>query len=573
MGAKTFYAIILCLIASTMMPAQNIYFVKAGASGDGSSWVFAMGDLQEAIDSCEENDEIWIAEGVYYPTHPNPKLGGGPKNVTYYISKNIKLYGGFQGDETNITQRLPDQYLTILSGDIGIPNNSTDNTSNLIYIDATTSHGPITNSCVLDGLRIVHSRTGIRSLAVGEEASCGPSLRNCYFSNHELAILAFANGGSYDIFQCLFENNGGGVISIGNSGDNPIFIRQCEFVDNDYAISVAEDSIFIDSCYFNNSASTGTAAFSGAGHAYISNCSFENNDAGFNFGEGGAIHYEVDTGMATLEVLNCSFIGNQARVAGAVYLKAGLSGGSLDFALINCNFSSNVGQQSAGVFYAIRMDTSGYLFGDLINCTFANNITNFGHEIIYAVCSRYDKLVIQLTNCILWNENYPEIKQQDCTIKLTNCIIHDTLSFSSSGGCAGCFHDGGNNSYANPLLISGPNVNARLSQASPAIDAGVTDSLPASILTDLDGLPRRNGVVDIGAYENPFVGCQDSILLSSSYSPLQGNYQARKCITLGDQVTIPSSSIVSLRAPEVSFQGQLTSEFGGQLSIDQIGCN
>jgi hypothetical protein len=61
--------------------------------------------------------------------------------------------------------------------------------------------------------------------------------------------------------------------------------------------------------------------------------------------------------------------------------------------------------------------------------------------------------------------------------------------------------DGGNNLDTDPLFIDAPGGNLRLTQASPAVDAG-DNTAPHLADTDLDGGPRiLHGIVDVGAYE------------------------------------------------------------------------
>ena len=72
---------------------------SATAGGDGSSWAMAFDNLQAAIDtacSCDI-DTIWVAKGTYYPSkdatgNANPSDN---RDKTFYINKDLQLYGGF----------------------------------------------------------------------------------------------------------------------------------------------------------------------------------------------------------------------------------------------------------------------------------------------------------------------------------------------------------------------------------------------------------------------------------------------------------------------------------------------
>ena len=73
-------ALLLALAPAAPAAAQTIIRVDAGASGsgDGASWSGAYRTLQDALDLVNNNPdndyEIWIAEGTYYPDEDNRRL-------------------------------------------------------------------------------------------------------------------------------------------------------------------------------------------------------------------------------------------------------------------------------------------------------------------------------------------------------------------------------------------------------------------------------------------------------------------------------------------------------------------
>jgi hypothetical protein len=100
-----------------------VVFVKPSAAGDGSgsSWANASNDIQAMIDISADYPgitEIWAAAGAYTPAHVPPSADTTTdRDRTFWLKAGIKLYGGFAGTETLLSQRNWTSNLTILSGD------------------------------------------------------------------------------------------------------------------------------------------------------------------------------------------------------------------------------------------------------------------------------------------------------------------------------------------------------------------------------------------------------------------------------------------------------------------------
>ena len=116
-----------------------------GPAHDGSSWASAYTDLQDALDAASIGDEIWVADGTYKPT------SGAERTATFQMKSGVAIYGGFGGygiSETLRTERDWAANETILSGDIGAPGDSSDNSYHVV-----TGSG-VPGSAVLDGFTI-----------------------------------------------------------------------------------------------------------------------------------------------------------------------------------------------------------------------------------------------------------------------------------------------------------------------------------------------------------------------------------------------------------------------------------
>lgn len=60
---------LLYLIYSTSF-GQNVIYVDHDAAGlnNGSTWVHAYNNLQNAINNSSSGQEIWVAQGIYFPS-------------------------------------------------------------------------------------------------------------------------------------------------------------------------------------------------------------------------------------------------------------------------------------------------------------------------------------------------------------------------------------------------------------------------------------------------------------------------------------------------------------------------
>ena len=100
---------VLLALLLTFLPAQTVHAIGGrvlyvdddsaciGLCGD--SWANAYKNLQAALSAAASSDQIWVAEGVYYP--------GGHRTSTFTLKNEVAVYGGFKGTETQVDQRNP----------------------------------------------------------------------------------------------------------------------------------------------------------------------------------------------------------------------------------------------------------------------------------------------------------------------------------------------------------------------------------------------------------------------------------------------------------------------------------
>lgn len=289
---------LIALLSTPDAPGQltattigNVWYVDGSASsgGSGTSWSDPFDDLQDAIDAASARsfvgglmvvrDQIWVREGTYVLT----------AGIT--VDKPVKIYGGFDGTESDRDDRDWESNVTVVDGDnsvrcFEVSENSTldglviengrDTTGAGIYIDSPPSTSSFLNLSLETHVII----------------------RNCTIVNNEASL---SGGGIYDlesspdIENCVFSGNSG--LSGG-------------------AIFNWESSPDIERCIFAGNSSTGTGTWGGGAilgdylcYGTITNCLFyENTSASY----GGAIAYH----MAYPTITNCTFADNEAAYSG-----------------------------------------------------------------------------------------------------------------------------------------------------------------------------------------------------------------------------------------------------------------
>jgi predicted outer membrane repeat protein len=298
-----FFLAIICLL-----PAQTTWFVQQAATGTntGTSWNNAFTDLQTALATASNGDMIWVAKGTYTPTSSTDKT------ISFYMKNGLKMYGGFLGTETILSERNWTQNATILSGNIGALDTRLDNSLNVV-----TAYN-VNNNSVLDGFTISdgYNPNDIGGgMVIADTLGTTPTepvIENCTFTKN----YAFSGGGMYIlgnasttaytkplIKNCLFKSNsayhlGGAIYQSAPSIPNDTFLlKYCTFFDN-RAIYGKGGAI-----YFNDMLNSTVKIYS---------CAFERDSAG----EGGALNYPQNIN-ATLILDSCLFKYNYAKNNGS----------------------------------------------------------------------------------------------------------------------------------------------------------------------------------------------------------------------------------------------------------------
>jgi|GEM_PF-2281465 len=421
---KKFYLSILLagmLIPALLLFPSNVFstviYVNHSAAGanNGSSWADAYTDMHNALQFASPGDEIWVAQGVYYPSVVIDLNGDGgidPREAVFFLPDGVALYGGFSGSEGALSERDWETNLTILSGDIDhndqnadgnyIAENTTQITGNNSYhVIFTENAGP---SSRLDGFVITAGSADI-SVPTGfndpnldgggwynrmsaPSWTSGPSIINTLFYGNysESEGGAFYSGGapagseSSPLFEkCLFSgnksNNAGGSIFIGSFSPGtyqPQFLNS-RFIGNEAyrrggAVALTGDNAIFTSCHFEDNAVTVISP-----------------DMSTLPGSGGAVSLVASDAQFT----TCMFISNSATGnptgafegggGGAVYVSTNdpqtVSLGASTPRFIGCGFYDNSagGNTAAWGGAMVYLNDGGILQPQFINCVFSGN--------------------------------------------------------------------------------------------------------------------------------------------------------------------------------------------------------
>lgn len=139
---------------------QNV----TGGTHSGNTWANAVPELADVLLWARDQDladpdwlsgdsiRVFVAEGTYKPLYnadeTNHKIDGGIDNAFVLINK-VYLYGGFPGTGSpGLDARDWNAYPTILSGDIGV---SGDNTDNVCHVVMIVGLNPLRQDKKMDG--------------------------------------------------------------------------------------------------------------------------------------------------------------------------------------------------------------------------------------------------------------------------------------------------------------------------------------------------------------------------------------------------------------------------------------
>ena len=463
------------IITVDLTVINKLFVDTDGSSGTGKSWGTSMKTLDDAIkvaNATGNHAEIWVRKGMYYP---GGQSSSNRDSAFLITNPNVELLGGFSGTETEPGQRNQTANPTILCGDIGTTNDSSDNVYHVLIIAPNGSDiGP---NFKLDGLTF-------------KNGNADGSTKYTY--------------GSRDVYQ-----TDGGAITIMGSGTtgqeiSPT-ITNCHFEGNygDYG------SIYI-------------RVPNGKSFATISHCTFKNNHSIY-----GAIFNDGQAGEVSPNIVNCAFDGNTSATSGAAIYNYGY-GGKCSPTITSCVFNSNSASSMGGAIY--NTGYGGTSNPVITNATFHANAAGSHAGAMYSF-GNSGTCKPEVTNSIF----YKNTKGGDVDHKFSEFynyaaypyIKNSSMQRASSTYTASTFNS--LNSGTNNIFQTNPNFEAiadgngaddvwrtgddglRLSSSSTGLLNGGTNT--GAPTADILG-NQRMGTTDMGAYE--YVNCGLNVKLATS---------------------------------------------------------
>ena len=439
------HLIIFLSIALLGNAGAAVIYVDADATagGDGSSWASAFNYLQDALDQtvASQGDEVWIAEGTYFPDD-GASVTVGDRTASFTLKDGVALYGGFVGTETSLVERDWDTYVTTLSGKI-----FTEQIYWSLHVCTVVAGGSVT----FDGVAVTGGNAN--GSGTGEN---GAGAVYSSLSNYQVAAA-----------NCTFSGNTattyGGVAYSGTW-------------------TVSNSS-------FSENTADGNGGVAHSGTWTVSNSSFSGNTATYPFagqGGNGGVAYN-----GSWTVVNSTFSGNSASTNGGV-----MSG---TWTVSNSSFSGNTadgggvahsGTWTVGnsIFDATNSVQDGFIFRSL--SVFKNTtdsspspISPRGMNLIQGGLAAINGSSIELGTGYVID---------------ADPLFVDTSDPDGADNIWGTADDGLRLQAGSPTLGQG-NINLLPLDTLDVDDDGVTDE---PVPLDLAGFLRiQDGSLDLGAYE------------------------------------------------------------------------
>ncbi|MBN1909170.1 MAG: hypothetical protein JW818_05475, partial [Pirellulales bacterium] len=436
-------------------------------------------------------DSIWIAEGTYKPSAELEP--GDPRSASFSLIDGVTLYGGFSGNETSLEQRDWTAHVVTLSGDLGTPDDNSDNAYTVVYCGETIEAG-------LDGVLIAGANAnGALDNDFKERRYGGGvfnrgtlTVTNSTFLDNSVEM---SGGGIYSYYGTLTVTDslfsGNSAVSSGGGG----------IMNRHGTLTVAHSTL------------SGNSALSGGGISsvnslIVTDCTILDNIAD----RGGGIEHHGSTLMLT----NSTISGNSAKEGGGIYSNS--SPDSLVATITNSTISDNTGFIDGGGIWQ-----SGLL--SIENCIVLGNLAYngggiFGHgtltvtdsAISYNLATRggginQDATLTVANSSLSCNRSLISgggIRNESGSVTITNSTVSGNLANAYGGGIS-------NHSGTLTITSSTLSANSVNYSSSGNIGSGIYSNFSSSVVTLNNTIVAANntsgGRRDVYCKEGTLSGC------------------------------------------------------------------
>ena len=224
--------------------SDDVVYVKPDAKGkqDGSSWNDAYKALYRAMEQVRKCNnpahyhEIWVARGTYHPTHSSDIT------AAFDLIEGVNIYGGFEGNETAVSQRNWYNNKCTLSGGIGGSDVSADSD----YV--VRSDADVTTDTEFDGFTI--TRSGIAGFYALE--GC-PSVYNCNITESQNDGIYIDDAQAVIKTTSVFDNADHGIYCASGS----LTLDRCKIAENNVGIDCDSVSSTVTNSWIHNNTGNG----------------------------------------------------------------------------------------------------------------------------------------------------------------------------------------------------------------------------------------------------------------------------------------------------------------------------
>ncbi|TQE98899.1 MAG: T9SS type A sorting domain-containing protein, partial [Spiribacter salinus] len=521
----------------------SILYVDAAASGTGtgSSWDDAFPNLQDGLNAASGLDVIVIAAGTYTPSERLE--ADDDRTATFEVTgekDGLQIYGGWSGSESfsdvsdvenALDSRDRSANETILSGDIGTEDDTSDNAYHVFVFNGGDAIGMdtpenITDATVLDGVTITGANGAIAGGGLycdgeGTGNACSPRVVNTDFTDNSVS------------------SRGGAIYNNGTEGGT----SSPQIAGSTFDGNSASDQ---GGAIFNNGTEGGTSSPQITGSTFTGNSALNRGGAIYNYGDGGTSSPQIigsvftdnsvtnglstggaignegsSGGTSSPQIIGSTFTDNAADdAAGAIY-NEGSSGGTSSPQITGSTFTENTADFAGGAITSFGSDSvgnEGTISPEITGSTFTGNTSDSGGAIV----NSSGEGTPTITNSILWGNSAGDGSEvynfgPNMSLTLSHTLIQgDTAGISENDGSSTT--EDGPIFDEDPLFADADDLagddgtfgtdddGLRLEKGSPAIARGSfapfeEGGIAEDITTDLAGDPRLFGArPDLGAY-------------------------------------------------------------------------